>query len=74
MIAVEAKLLEVEAKNQQLADPTDEVLSAKVNRCLRDYVEWKIQTLKWMKLRELECRVIALIAYSIGGHRQLGRK
>ncbi|OAE22841.1 hypothetical protein AXG93_2100s1010 [Marchantia polymorpha subsp. ruderalis] len=74
LIAIEAKLLEVEGKNQQLADQTDEVMSAKVNRCLHGYVEWEIKTLKWMKLRELEHCVTTLIACSVGGHRQLGRK
>ncbi|OAE22615.1 hypothetical protein AXG93_2272s1010 [Marchantia polymorpha subsp. ruderalis] len=74
LIAAEAKLLELEAKNQQLADQTDEALRAKVNRCFHDYVEWEIQTLKWMKLRELERRVTALIACSARGHWQLGKK
>ncbi|OAE18716.1 hypothetical protein AXG93_4846s1060 [Marchantia polymorpha subsp. ruderalis] len=36
--------------------------------------KWEIQTLKWMKLRELERRVTTLIASSVGGHRHLDRK
>lgn len=41
-ITAEAKLLEVDAKNQQLARQTDEALSEKVNRCLCTHVEWHI--------------------------------
>ncbi|OAE20000.1 hypothetical protein AXG93_3213s1020 [Marchantia polymorpha subsp. ruderalis] len=62
LIAAEAKLLEVEARNQQLTDHTDEALSAKVKQCLCAYVKWEIQMLKWTKLRELERCVTACSA------------
>ncbi|OAE21735.1 hypothetical protein AXG93_4700s1010 [Marchantia polymorpha subsp. ruderalis] len=58
LIVVEAKVLEVKEKNQQLASQTDEALIEKVNRCLRGYVVWRIETLKWLKLRQLERRVL----------------
>lgn len=52
----------------------DATLYANVDRCLCAYVEWKIQTLKWMKLSELERRVTKLIASRVAGQRQLDRK
>ncbi|OAE35514.1 hypothetical protein AXG93_2987s1010 [Marchantia polymorpha subsp. ruderalis] len=54
LIAAEAKLLEVEEKNRQLARHTDKALTKKVNRCLCGYVVWQIETLKWLKLQDLE--------------------
>ncbi|OAE18895.1 hypothetical protein AXG93_2795s1030 [Marchantia polymorpha subsp. ruderalis] len=69
LIMVEAKLLEVEEKNRQLAVQTNEALTKKVNRCLRGYLVWQIKTQKWLKLRDLESRITAMNTYSVGGER-----
>lgn len=71
---MEAKLLEVVEKNQQLARHTNEALTEKVNRCLCGFVIWQIETQKWLKLRDLERRVTTIITCSGGGQRQLARK
>lgn len=54
LVVAQAKLLEAEKTVQQLERRTDVALCVKVDPCLRGYVEWEIQTLKWMKLDELE--------------------
>ncbi|OAE18951.1 hypothetical protein AXG93_1976s1580 [Marchantia polymorpha subsp. ruderalis] len=62
---VEAKLLEVEEKNRQLAEQTNNALTDTVNRCLRGIVIWHIETQMWQQLWDLERRVTAMIACSI---------
>ncbi|OAE19344.1 hypothetical protein AXG93_4134s1060 [Marchantia polymorpha subsp. ruderalis] len=75
LITAKAKLLETETTVQQFAGQTDVALCRrKVNRCLRGCVEWKIQTLKWTKLSQLEGRVTELLASGVAEQRQVGRK
>ncbi|OAE30250.1 hypothetical protein AXG93_2956s1000 [Marchantia polymorpha subsp. ruderalis] len=71
---LEAKLLELEERNRQLAEQTNKALTEKVKRCLRYFVIWQIETQKWLKLRDLERQVTAMITCSVGGQRQLARK
>lgn len=66
--------MEMEARVQQLEGRPDAALCAKVDRCLRGYVEWEIQTLKWTKLSELERRVKELTVSGVVGQRKLSRK
>lgn len=51
---VEAKVLEVEERNRQLAEQRNEPLIKKMNRCFCDFMIWQIQTQKSLKLRDLE--------------------
>ncbi|OAE35953.1 hypothetical protein AXG93_4303s1050 [Marchantia polymorpha subsp. ruderalis] len=41
---VEAKLTKAEVKNRQLSEETREALTARVERCLRGYVLWQIES------------------------------
>lgn len=52
----------------------DAAFCARVERCVRVYVEWEIHILKWMKLNELERRVKKLGTSGVVEHLQLGRQ
>lgn len=71
---MEVKLSEVEEKNQQLAEQTNDNLTQKVNRCLCGFVIWQITTQKWLQLRDLECCVTAMTSCNVSGQCDLARK
>ncbi|OAE19727.1 hypothetical protein AXG93_2958s1010 [Marchantia polymorpha subsp. ruderalis] len=61
---VETRLTEAEEKNRQLSEETRDALTARVNRCLRGYVLWQIESHNGLRLRKIEHRVAELIARS----------
>lgn len=44
-----------------------------IERCLRGFVEWEVQTLKWIKLDSLERRLMGLKTSGTVRHLQLVR-
>ncbi|OAE29114.1 hypothetical protein AXG93_3241s1110 [Marchantia polymorpha subsp. ruderalis] len=65
---VEAKLTEAEGKNWQLLEETRDALTTRVERCLRGYVLWQIESHNRLRLREIEHRAEArVVSYQIAG-------
>ncbi|OAE30460.1 hypothetical protein AXG93_942s1030 [Marchantia polymorpha subsp. ruderalis] len=71
---METRLSEAKEKNRQLSEQTNDALAVKVNRCLRGFVSWQIETHKWLQLRDLERRATAMKARSVSGQRRLPKK
>ncbi|OAE29707.1 hypothetical protein AXG93_3884s1000 [Marchantia polymorpha subsp. ruderalis] len=71
---VEAKLAEAEGKNRQFSEETREALTARVERCLRGYVLWQIESHNRLWLRKIEHCAAKLIARSGRRHCQLSKK
>ncbi|OAE27770.1 hypothetical protein AXG93_1669s1080 [Marchantia polymorpha subsp. ruderalis] len=61
----------VEQAYQQLQDETTDGLHLRVEKCLRGFVTWKVQTMKWLKLNSLERRLMSMKANGSAGHKQL---
>lgn len=58
--ALRTRAEEAEAAFRQLKEETTNSLRLRVKRCLRSFIIWKVQTLKWLKLDFLEQRLMSM--------------
>ncbi|OAE22085.1 hypothetical protein AXG93_3084s1010 [Marchantia polymorpha subsp. ruderalis] len=71
---VKTRLTEAEGKNRQLSEQTRDTLTARLERCLRRYVLWQIESHNGLRLRKIEHRAAQLIVQSGRRHRRLAKK
>ncbi|OAE29953.1 hypothetical protein AXG93_669s1010 [Marchantia polymorpha subsp. ruderalis] len=67
------KSKKAEAEFRQLREETTDSLRLRIEKCLRGFVMWEVQTLKWLKLDLLERRLMAMKTNGAAGHKQFVR-
>ncbi|OAE23718.1 hypothetical protein AXG93_4776s1000 [Marchantia polymorpha subsp. ruderalis] len=60
-----------ETAHQQLRDEINDELRLCVEKCLRGFAMWVLQSVKWLKLDSLEQRLMSTKAIGSAGHKQL---
>lgn len=67
----QTRVEKAEATYQQLRDETTDGLRLRVEKCLRGFVMWEVQTLKRLKLDLMGRRLMSMKANGSAGHKQL---
>ncbi|OAE26915.1 hypothetical protein AXG93_694s1010 [Marchantia polymorpha subsp. ruderalis] len=70
----ELQFVEVDGDSRRATDRTREELAARVNRCLRGYIQWEVIARERVTLHELEIRAAALMSGDSRSRRRVAKR
>lgn len=68
---LQRRIEKAEAAYRHLRDETTDEMRLRVEKCLRGFTLWELQSVKWLKLDSLERRLVSAKISGSAGHKQL---